>query len=285
MKTLGLLKDTLPADSWNDFQKAYVGHHLSDPSGFSFENFGQKYNSMTDGAKDFIFGHPGAGGIRDHLENIATLGRNAGDRLDAFAAHNKTPDPLVVGGAMAAAAEMAAQGIPLRTVPLAAAAAAYGRGAARNIAKPLPPSATQEMWNALGTTPGQRAQWGAQIGQGIAPFTRGAQTLSRTAAPIVGAAALYSPGGQKYLVEPTENLAGALAGRTVGNIFGRNESTGGRITRATGGRAGFDPEARADDLMRAVEIAKKQEKAKTKPLLNVPDEAIVRALAVAKEAI
>ena len=35
----------------------------------------------------------------------------------------------------------------------------------------------------------------------------------------------------------------------------------------------------------AVEIAKKQEKAKTKPLLNVPDEAIVRALAVAKEAI
>jgi hypothetical protein len=67
--------------------------------------------------------------------------------------------------------------------------------------------------------------------------------------------------------------------------FSTQAKTGGRINRASGGRAGFNPEARADELIRAVETAKKRENAKTKSLLNVPDEAIVRALAVAKEAI
>ena len=76
------------------------------------------------------------------------------------------------------------------------------------------------------------------------------------------------------------------------NAAGGNSLIRGEVDAETVRRAAIvtadsveDAKLESADLMRAVEIAKKQEKAKTKPLLNVPDEAIVRALAVAKEAI
>jgi hypothetical protein len=103
-------------------------------------------------------------------------------------------------------------------------------------------------------------------------------TLQRIAqhsarAPIM--AAPYNQGPEESDNIPTMHIRPGEGG----------QADGGRINRASGGRAGFNPEARADELIRAVETAKKRENAKTKSLLNVPDEAIVRALAVAKEAI
>ena len=63
------------------------------------------------------------------------------------------------------------------------------------------------------------------------------------------------------------------------------QSTGGRIERREGGRVGIDHSARAASLVRAAETAKKQESKTTEPLLQAPDERIVKALSLANEAI
>ena len=60
-------------------------------------------------------------------------------------------------------------------------------------------------------------------------------------------------------------------------------ATGGAITRATGGRVGH--EHLVNRLMRAADSAKRQANARTEPLLNAPDEHIVKALHIANEAI
>jgi len=66
---------------------------------------------------------------------------------------------------------------------------------------------------------------------------------------------------------------------------GSQHATGGRIERASGGRAGLDHKSAAEALMRAAERAKKAENETTEPLLNLPDEAITKALSAANEAI
>ena len=63
------------------------------------------------------------------------------------------------------------------------------------------------------------------------------------------------------------------------------QSTGGRIERREGGRVGIDHSGRAASLVRAAEAAKKQESKTTEPLLQAPDEHIVKALSIANEAI
>ena len=65
----------------------------------------------------------------------------------------------------------------------------------------------------------------------------------------------------------------------------RFSADGGRIERARGGRTGIDHGQRADALIRAAERARKQEEQVTKPLLNLPDETITRALSVANRSI
>ena len=62
-------------------------------------------------------------------------------------------------------------------------------------------------------------------------------------------------------------------------------ATGGRIERREGGRVGIDHSGRAASLVRAAEAAKKQESKTTEPLLQAPDEHIVKALSIANEAI
>jgi len=62
-------------------------------------------------------------------------------------------------------------------------------------------------------------------------------------------------------------------------------ATGGRIERASGGRIDSHVEQLANRLMRALADAKKATDATTEPLLNAPDEAIVKALGVANKAI
>jgi hypothetical protein len=59
------------------------------------------------------------------------------------------------------------------------------------------------------------------------------------------------------------------------------EANGGRIGRASGGR--IAPDSKADSLVRAAEVAKKDINKSTEPLLDQPDETITRALAVAKK--
>jgi len=62
-------------------------------------------------------------------------------------------------------------------------------------------------------------------------------------------------------------------------------ATGGRIERASGGKVDGNVEHLTNRLMRALADAKKATDATTEPLLNAPDEAIVKALGVANKAI
>ena len=64
----------------------------------------------------------------------------------------------------------------------------------------------------------------------------------------------------------------------------QQQADGGRIERASGGRI-IDHEAEADHLVRAAEMAKNKVNQSTEKLLNVPDEAIIKALDVAQQAI
>jgi len=64
------------------------------------------------------------------------------------------------------------------------------------------------------------------------------------------------------------------------NEQGKEESTGGRINRATGGRIGSH-DAAADRLVRMADAAKKNIGKQTESILNAPDEHVVKALAVA----
>lgn len=283
LATLGRFKSILPSEVWDDFQKAYVGNNLLNPRGFSFDNFANKYGSMSDGAKDLIFGAPGSS-VRNNLETMATLGRHAGDRLDKLASRATSQDPLVTGGLIAIASQLFAQGISPKAIPALTATAAYGRGAAKNVAAPMLPSPVQELWNALGTTPEQRAGWATQVAKTISPLTRGTQTASRLAAPVAGAAAASSPEAQDWW-KAGGNLLGVTAGQKLYDIFGPGHATGGRIERASGGRAGINHKEAAESLIRAAERAKKAQNETTEPLLNLPDEAITRALATANEAI
>jgi hypothetical protein len=59
---------------------------------------------------------------------------------------------------------------------------------------------------------------------------------------------------------------------------------GGRIGRQSGGRVG-NPGSAAEKLIRAAEQAKNRHSDGTSPLLDVPDEAITKALAIANEKI
>jgi len=61
-------------------------------------------------------------------------------------------------------------------------------------------------------------------------------------------------------------------------IPGGQRASGGRVERASGGRVRI-----SDRLMLAVERARREVQAQTKPILNAPDETVVRALKVAQQ--
>ena len=63
------------------------------------------------------------------------------------------------------------------------------------------------------------------------------------------------------------------------------QAAGGRITRAAGGQVGMTHEQLVNHLMTRAKQAKRATDNTTKPLLNAPDEAIVKALDVAQQAI
>ena len=89
-----------------------------------------------------------------------------------------------------------------------------------------------------------------------------------------------------------------LRGKTVGQLLDEidrritvgientsKRATGGRIQRASGGRTGQSHEQLVNRLMTMAKQAKKATDESTEPLLNAPDEAIVKALDVAQQAI
>ena len=106
---------------------------------------------------------------------------------------------------------------------------------------------------------------------------------ARRAGDIAGSAlrppvtnALSQVGG---MMEPTVSTEPRPVESAGGSMF-----AGGRIGRQSGGRVG-NPGSAADKLIRAAEQAKNRHSDGTSPLLDVPDEAITKALAIANEKI
>jgi hypothetical protein len=98
------------------------------------------------------------------------------------------------------------------------------------------------------------------------------------ASPKVGGALNYGVGRVSGMPSRLYD-AHPIIGRTIPQA-GRAEEIV-RETRATGGRIGSD--SKADKLVRAAEMAKKDISKGTEALLDQPDETITRALAVAKK--
>ena len=119
----------------------------------------------------------------------------------------------------------------------------------------------------------------------IIPHLAGAAVAS---SPRISGATQYAVGAAKKALEPYTNAAGVAtsAPSTLGltRIGEQQQADGGRIERASGGRI-IDHEAEADHLVRAAEMAKNKVNQSTEKLLNVPDEAIIKALDVAQQAI
>lgn len=129
-------------------------------------------------------------------------------------------------------------------------------------------------------------------GSGVGLTPAGLGTAAAASPKVVGAA-MRGLGKAKGMAD----TAGAVFNPTTRGIMshfneaglpvaepleGTQQAAGGRIGRKSGGRVG-NPGAEAERLMVAAEKAKKRQSGATSALLDVPDEAIAKALAVANE--
>lgn len=75
------------------------------------------------------------------------------------------------------------------------------------------------------------------------------------------------------------------AARQIDEMIKRQQASGGRIGRATGGRTGSDAKAKADKLISMVDNVRKSIGNETSSLLNLDDTTVAKALAVANRGI
>jgi hypothetical protein len=125
---------------------------------------------------------------------------------------------------------------------------------------------------------GIRGQIAGVLSSGAMFLNPGALAGVALASPKVGGALNYGVGRVSGMPSRLYD-AHPIIGRTIPQA-GRAEEIV-RETRATGGRIGSD--SKADKLVRAAEMAKKDISKGTEALLDQPDETITRALAVAKK--
>lgn len=287
--TLLQIKQVVSPEAWDTFSRGILANNLpsGQKGGFNFGGFFKGYNSMSPQAKEAIFGTADSNEIRKTLENVAILGQTTGGRLDNYARQATGQSPYSTAGIAGAAVEAAAMGVPAKTMTILGGAAGADAIGAQNIAKALPPATerakffqyiqsnpeAQNFINGIRSTVLDPTLQATANGQ---QFIH--ETLKRAAGPIsaqVGAE--ITPDQLGALIVSGIALSGAIAGKP--------QSTGGRIERREGGRVGIDHSARAASLVRAAETAKKQESKTTEPLLQAPDERIVKALSLANEAI
>lgn len=111
--------------------------------------------------------------------------------------------------------------------------------------------------------------------------------------PRLGGMTNYGAGYAKGKAAPLKPIADAVTSRPTGTALyrtqeaGEEQSSGGRIERKAGGKVSdaAQHERLVGRLMGLADKAKRGESATTKPLLNAPDEAIVKALSIANAAI
>jgi len=241
--------------------------------------------------------------VKDNLQNIASLGTNsrtaANNELARFMKAQKTPqgqqlieqlaekDPLipymVAGSTLHSAGANGISGLVEKvSAPfhiynlghqlvngdwkglLAATGMAAGQGIVQS--PRLMGKAAYGLGSVAGSLPGRAVGAASKelptFASGTAPAIINLEKAEKKEDPY--ASFLESP------TEPTPRKAGGSVGR---------------IRRASGGKVGMDVKPLVDRLMSLADQAKKATDNNTKPLLNAPDETIVKALRVANQAI
>ena len=281
LKTLSTIKNLVSPDAWDKFSQGYL-QHVAPPEGqFTFGNFGKRWNGLSPAAKDLMFGQSGSSATRDTLEGIHTLGQSAGQKLDHYGFNPDTQNMWQTGEIFGLGAE-AARGNIGKAAALAAATTGAGKIASRDVARALPPMTARAAY--LDNNPGIKSALSKLSDLSFDKTGDVATQVARQAGKMSGA---------KSLVEG-ENTFGAPLARwgllKAGNEYlpssqEDGHAAGGRIQRASGGKVRKTHEELVQRLMDLAKKAKRHEDAGTKPLLNVPDNAIVKALGVAQEAI
>ena len=116
--------------------------------------------------------------------------------------------------------------------------------------------------------------------------------LVAASSPKIAGATQYAAGKVgKYLapvgtaVDYATSVPVTYAGTHLGQVEQQQQAAGGRIGRKSGGRASSSAKSKADKLISMVDRIKKEEGEGTKPLLNVDDTTIAKALEIAKRGI
>ena len=168
-------------------------------------------------------------------------------------------------------------------------------------AKPAPGTRTQSLVHAL---VGQGARAGAAgIAGAAAGHMLGAGPFGAVVGGIAGTAAehVVDPLVQRFTGASSEGAPASVVPRIANNLGtpirkgfpmaaaanvsqnAQPHANGGRIGRKEGGKVGFDHVAKAASLVRAAAIARGKHNKTTEPLLDQPDEAITKALAIANQ--
>lgn len=287
---LSQIKQVVSPEAWNTFSQGLLARQI--PSGqsgqFTFNKFLKGYNSMTPEARDIVFGKIGSSETRDTLEHLSTLGKTAGTKLDLYGLSPEAQSPYSSGQMMGAGVETVINsGFPVKALTAIAGTSALGGFGARNVASALPP-------------PTERAKLFQYLSKN--PESQGVFTKIHDL--MVDPALNATAAGQKIIETAIQKTAGTLGAQAgiqlapeaikaiamgaylaASKYMGRSD--GGRIDRKSGGKVSNDAAHNhlVARLMSLAEKAKRGENATTKPLLNAPDEAIVKALGIANAAI
>jgi hypothetical protein len=276
------IKDAISPDSWNNFVAAFT-RDLMPQDQFRFATFMKKWNGISPQSKDLIWGKSGTSEIRSVMDNIEKLGKTAGNKLDYYGSQAPSQSWVQTGEVLSLPLEAATSGFPMKALGTALGAMGAGAAGARNIAANLPPaSEMSKLWSAARSNPELMTAWNNFSSKVVDPTlsatSTGKQIIDKAASDfskIAGAQAgvTLTPIALKYMA--------IWLGGKLESAFG--QADGGRIERRAGGRVTH--EDKADQLIAAADRAKRHINRKTEPLLQTPDEAVAKALAVANQAI
>lgn len=275
------IKDAVAPESWNNFVSAFT-QDLMPQDQFRFSNFMKKWNSISPQSKDLIWGKPGTSEIRATLDNIEKLGKTAGTKLDYYGSQAPAQSWVQTGEVLSLPLEAATSGFPARVLGTVLGSMGAGAAGARNIAAHLPPqSELSKFWSALGANPALKSGWdnfsSKILNPALSATNTGQQVINKAAtdfSKIAGAQA-----GVTLTPVALKLMALYLGGKLEG-LSG--EARGGRIERKDGGSVFLE---NADHLIEAAEKSLKRINKRTEPLLQMPDETVAKALAVANHAI
>ena len=254
-------------EAWSLIPRTYIAEKIAPQGQFSFENLSKAFGSdLHPEGKSILFGGNSSSDLRQTLDKIEAFGQlpsgssTVGKKIDKFAPMAQKGFLKSNWGDIATGAAESAiyGGLPLRTIAGAGLSTLAGRYGARDVAKALPtytPSAAE----------------------------RGASKLIRRAAPTISAQGI-NPLGSGAVKAAVPYIVSKGIEQLPESVWSQqNRQDGGAVERsshAKGGAVGH--QHLVDRLMRMAEQAKKASNASTEPLLNAPDEAVIKALDIAQ---